>query len=338
MQTRLPSIPGFDIGRKLGSGAFGQVYRAVHLASRTEVAAKVVTDPTRCAALRSEARVYEAVQGQAGFASVLAAEYGPDLSFLVLSLLGQNLRDIGASVGPFSLRTVLMIADQILCSLQYLHLCGFVDCDVTPDNICVGSGSSSNSIFLIDLGLAVTFGRPLPPGEKGRLPFRGTPAFASVAAHEGRPPMPKDDIESLMYTLIYLLKGELPWMTNDDRDRIFSIKCSIDPRLLFERIPDEFRVIYQEVRQMGMDRKPEYARYRKMLRDLFLRCNFVFDYKYDWIELRKTTFGFQGLRSSASTKTMPRMQTTGPRQGLPPPRPKEHSRSPLPRAFIPRRL
>ena len=42
--------------------------------------------------------------------------------------------------------------------------------------------------------------------------LKGTPTFASLAAHYSRRPMrPVDDIESLVYTLAYLAAGGLPW-------------------------------------------------------------------------------------------------------------------------------
>jgi serine/threonine protein kinase len=333
MQAPLPSVPGFEIGRKLGSGGFGDVYRAVHLSSHTEVAAKLVVDPARVSALRSESRVYQSVQGHAGFATVLAEHFGSDVSFLILNLLGRNLRDITASLGPFGLKTILMIADQLLCSLEYLHSCGFVDCDLTPDNICVGSGPSSNSIFLIDLGLALEIGRPPAGFEKGPIPFRGTPAFASVAAHKGQLLRPKDDIESLIYTLVYLLKGELPWLTNDDRDRIFSIKSSIQADELFEGVPDELKRIYQEVRQMSGGATPQYAKYRKMLRDLFIGCRFVFDYKYDWLEVARTTFTFPKSKTPGATRSTPKFRLS-PRVANPAVSPRVQSRSPVPRGLL----
>jgi serine/threonine protein kinase len=299
MESRPPSIPGFDIGRKLGSGRFGHVYRAVHTASGQEVAAKIATDPAGVPALRTESRVYHAVRGHVGFVTVLAEQFAPELSFLILSRVGRSLHDISKTLGPMSLKTILMIADQLLASLQYLHLRGFVDCDLAPDNICVGAGSSINSIFLIDFGLALDF----RSATQSSLPFRGTPAFASLAAHNCLPLTPKDDIESFLYTMIYFLKGELPWLTNDDRDRIFSIKSSIAAAELFEGLPEIFRLIFEEVREMAPDDVPAYARYRSLLRDLFVSSHFVFDYKYDWIDQGRTQFVFPGLQPARS---MPR--------------------------------
>lgn len=72
-----------------------------------------------------------------------------------------------------------------------------------------------NKIYLIDFGLSIQY------VDENREHYRmaphcygsvvGTALFASVNAHQGKDLSRRDDIESLLYTLIYLCAGSLPW-------------------------------------------------------------------------------------------------------------------------------
>jgi serine/threonine protein kinase len=88
--------------------------------------------------------------------------------------------------------------------------------DVKPENFLLGQPGTprSNKLYLVDFGLAQKWRDTRASHVKyDQRPddFRGTIRYASVHAHLGRTPSRRDDLESLAYTLLFLLNGRLPW-------------------------------------------------------------------------------------------------------------------------------
>lgn len=88
---------------------------------------------------------------------------------------------------------------------------GIVHRDLKPENILTGRDKEKNAIYLVDFGISKYF-----KDEKNQhiefnesKPFIGTTRYASISAHKGHELGRKDDLESLAYVLIYLLKGLL---------------------------------------------------------------------------------------------------------------------------------
>ena len=113
-------------------------------------------------------------------------------------------------------------------TLEKIHSQGIVYRDVKPENICVGI-RNPNKIFLVDFGLAKHFMKKVTD-EKERtkmvhIPLSdghsliGTPRYASVNSHMGLEQSRRDDLESLVYVIVYLLNGSLPWCGLDYETR-----------------------------------------------------------------------------------------------------------------------
>lgn len=182
-----------------------------------------------------------------------------DFNFLVMDLLGQNLEELfNLCKRKFTLKTVLMIADQILSNLEYIHFKNYVHRDIKPENFLIGQGKKSHIIYTIDFGLSKRYRDsrthehiPLKDGK----PLIGTARYASVNTHKGIEQSRRDDLEAIGYMLIYFLKGQLPWQgirtqrKEEKYQKILEKKTSTGIDLLCKGIPHEFVVPFLIITQ-----------------------------------------------------------------------------------------
>ncbi|KAL0330381.1 UNVERIFIED_CONTAM: Casein kinase-like protein HD16 [Sesamum radiatum] len=92
----------------------------------------------------------------------------------------------------------------------------------------------------------------------------GTVRYASVHAHLGRTGSRRDDLESLAYTLIFLLRGRLPWQGYQGENKGFLVckkKMATSPETLCCFCPAPFRQFVEYVVNLKFDEEPNYAKY-----------------------------------------------------------------------------
>jgi len=114
----------------------------------------------------------------------------------------------------FHLKTILMLIEQILTRIEFVHSRNYIHRDIKPENFLVGIGKRSNQVFLIDFGLSKRFRdqktyQHIPYKENKSL--TGTARYASINAHLGIEQSRRDDLEAIGHVIIYFLKGKLPW-------------------------------------------------------------------------------------------------------------------------------
>jgi len=132
----------------------------------------------------------------------------------------------------------------------------------------------SPTIFLIDFGLAQLFRNPATylhtPYTTKHL-IVGTLLFTSVNGQQGHAQSHRDDLESLTYTIIYLVHGHLPWTTvfvSRDHKAVLEEKMVITAEELYEGLPPPFFKFVICVCSLGFNDKPDYQH----LHAILLQC------------------------------------------------------------------
>jgi serine/threonine protein kinase len=83
----------------------------------------------------------------------------------------------------FSLKTVLLIADQAIARIEYIHDRGFLHRDIKPGNFLMGVDQQGNILYTIDFGLAKEFSLAESDRKYEGRGFGGTSRYASINNH-----------------------------------------------------------------------------------------------------------------------------------------------------------
>eukprot|EP01129_Flabellula_baltica_P014255 TRINITY_DN6786_c0_g1_i1.p1 TRINITY_DN6786_c0_g1~~TRINITY_DN6786_c0_g1_i1.p1 ORF type:complete len:320 (-),score=69.29 TRINITY_DN6786_c0_g1_i1:24-983(-) len=283
---------------KIAQGGFGAVYKARGIDSGDIVAVKTERRLNKNY-LEKEIELLESLQGNDGFPLILWHGEVDDLKqsgkkgscyVLVMEFLGASLSDLFYKKDKkLSLKTVLMVAVQMISRIETLHEHGIVHRDIKPGNFIMGVGENKRIVYCIDFGLASYYrdykGEHIPYKERGT--FRGTHRYASINAHKKIEQSRRDDLEAMGYVFVYFVKGILPWQNlkykkANRRVIIGNKKTEVPLEELTEGLPNAFSEYIRYCRNLRFEETPDY----EYLRQLFLSCmeqnNIDHDYEYDW--------------------------------------------------------
>ncbi|XP_037684959.1 casein kinase I-like [Choloepus didactylus] len=307
----------YKLLQKIGSGSFGDIYLAINITNGEEVAVKLESQKARYPRLLYESKLCKILQGGIGIPYIWWFGQEKDCNVLVMELLGPSLEEFfNFCSRKFTMKTVLMLADQMISRIEYVHTKNFIHRDIKPDNFLMGIGPHSNKLFLIDFGLAKQY---RDNRTRQHIPYRedknlaGPARYASISAHLGMEQSRRDDLESLGYVLMYFNRTSLPWQglkaaTKKQKfEKIKEKKMSTPAEVLCKGFPAEFAMYLNYCRGLRFEETPDYKYLRQLFRILFRTLNHEYDYTFDWATLKpkaaRQTASSSGQRSRPQTST-----------------------------------
>jgi casein kinase 1 len=274
----------------IGSGAFGEVWSADSASTGEPVAVKMEhIHGNPAPTLQYESRVLQLLQGIPGIPRLRYFGRKEEMNgiFMVTELLGASLEALATShrldmhphvvknPPPYHADFISDIGRQMLQRLKSVHARGMLHRDVKPDNFLFArtpaldlskrAVKQSQSaliplLYLIDFGMA----KRIADRKEGvrDVPLIGSARYASVAAHRGEALGRRDDLISMMYSLIYVANGGgLPWQNYMEKE-ICQIKSDMTPaELCVEMCPrhaDGWSAILNRLYEMKVNDAPDY--------------------------------------------------------------------------------
>ncbi|KAK0405067.1 hypothetical protein QR680_017785 [Steinernema hermaphroditum] len=256
----------FVVKKKLGEGSCGTVY-LVQTIKEPKIRAAMKVEPfMKCKddeILKMEVYVLKKMQKSKHVCRLLMAGKMTNFSFLVMSLLGKELSDIRRRLPDrkMSMASVLKIGIQSCQAIQDMHIAGFVHRDVKPTNFCVGA-QHKNMIYIFDFGLARQIfipenGKMNLREARSKVSFRGTVRYCSLNVHEYKEQGRHDDLWSMLYMLIELLTGTLPWKGLARRES-GQIKAKVADATLTAKCPVSFAELNTMLKKLTYFDTPNY--------------------------------------------------------------------------------
>lgn len=191
----------------------------------------------------------------------------------------------------FSFQTVHQIGIQLITLLEQFHSIGYIYNDLKPDNICIGEFNDMktvHSLKLIDFGLATPYMKGNQHIKQEPKQFQGNLAFSSYNAFNEVTLSRRDDLISLLYLLLYLTSGKLPFVRHnvplvDQIGRIKRKKNNLKPfQFCKEQNSEHFIDFAQYIYDLKFEEEPNYGFLRFMLQKNLMEKGSVPTKIFDW--------------------------------------------------------
>ena len=281
----------YQIIKLIWKGPFSSVYIGKYLTEKKYVAIKIQNKNANISQLEKEAYYQYLLKG-IGVPKVLSFGRSGNNYILVETLLGKTLKQLfDLNKNPQSkMKDMCMAAIQIIDRIKFIHSKNIIHQDIKPENFLVGNPNTS-LIYIIDFGLSKKY-RSSRTNKHIKFsknkPFNGTFNFSSINSMKGIEMTRRDDLESIGYMLIHLIKGKLPWSDYLNKELgerfeiIYNIKKNISNEVLCKGLPSEMCEYMDYVKSLKFDEEPNYNELKKLFISILDNMNEKYDLNFSW--------------------------------------------------------
>lgn len=292
----------------IDSGSYGKVYKGYNILSKKSVAIKAETiesdskDMPMNTQLIQEFKIYKKLNSyKVDCVPTVYDFYFSDNpvikkddkkkkkyihhQYLIMDLLDISLEKLVSKIDHFTIHQVFYMAFQMIRAIKLLHNIGWLHRDITPNNFAI----KNNKIYLIDYGLAVKWMNkvdkynPLFVKAQSSSSIVGTYRYMSINALQGKECSWRDDLESIGYCLIYLLRGSLPWQgccknMSSGKDHNKIMKIILKKKLKYKNtlcngLPEELKLYMKYCWSLKIDAEPNYNYFIKLFKNATIKLS-----------------------------------------------------------------
>jgi hypothetical protein len=272
----------------LGEGTYGKVYSAQLTGSdgtQRQVAVKFQKPikrwfnfplglPPNYGQIEHEFSMMKLMRRDRGFTRPHAANFAGKYKYYITDLIGQDLFSIMENYNyRVPLREAISITRQILSRIRALHDRGYIGQDIHPGNFLM---DFKGRLYMIDLAFAFPWqyaGGVHIPDAPSHFPHGKTrkPPMATRREERDLETSRADDLERMLYILIQMLRGSLPWKRETDKNKAAEIKRQLtaNPGELCRKMKlQELTLLFDTVFKLKFYDDPPYDYIDQLLKNL----------------------------------------------------------------------
>lgn len=199
----------------ISNGQFGEIVKVKY--NTNFYAIKIGTKDV----IKYEAQVYNHLKGVANISRIYDIFECNNKYCLVLDYYTKTLQHVKEEIFANNANYILIVLNyikELINIIKDVHSKNIIHRDIKPSNICL---NSANKVFLIDFGISKIYKNGTIHNDETKINgLLGSINFSSLNTINLIEPSRRDDIESTIYVLLYMLLPQISYNEYNNLDSI----------------------------------------------------------------------------------------------------------------------